>query len=170
MNTMNYAYFRPAWSPFTVLAMVLGFLVFWPIGLAVLAYVLWGERFGWSPDRAERWVNKQKQWAGWCNTNTNQSSNNNNGFRRGFGFGAGPGNSGNAAFDAYREEQLKRLDEERRKLDEEINEFQDYLRNLHMARDREEFDRFMRDRQTRQNNGGTSVQNGDNQNGNPPVL
>jgi hypothetical protein len=169
MNTMNYAYFRPAWSPFTVLAMVLGFLVFWPIGLAVLAYVLWGERFGWSPDRAERWVNKQKQWAGWCNTD--HSSSNNNGFRRGFGFGSGSGsNSGNAAFDAYREEQLKRLDEERRKLDEEINEFQDYLRNLHMARDREEFDRFMRDRQTRQNNGGTNVQNGDNQNGNPPVL
>jgi hypothetical protein len=142
MNNMNYAYFRPAWSPFTVLAMVLGFMLFWPLGLAVLAYVLWGERFGWSGDRAERWVNRQKEWAGRCR---------NHSFRRDTGFGSG---SGNAAFDAYREEQLKRLDEERRRLDEEVEQFHDYLRNLHMARDREEFDRFMRDRQSRQTGSG----------------
>ncbi len=67
---------------------------------------------------------------------------------RPFGFGRGP-SSGNAAFDDYRTDQLKRLDEERRRLDNEINEFHDYLRNLNMARDREEFDRFMRDRQNR---------------------
>ena len=153
---MNTAVIKPEWSPLTIVLMLLGFVVFWPLGLAVLAYILWGQRFSGPADRAERWINRQKQWAGRC------------GSRHGF---AGQGfSSGNAAFDAYREEQLKRLDEERRKLDEEINEFQDYLRNLHMARDREEFDRFMRDRQTRQNNGGTNVQNGDNQNGNPPVL
>ncbi|MDR3474225.1 MAG: DUF2852 domain-containing protein [Devosia sp.] len=139
---MNTAVFRPEWSPITVIAMVLGFIVFWPLGLAVLAYVLWGERFGWSPDRAERWVNRQKQWAGRCRGHS---------FRRDAGFGSA---SGNAAFDAYREEQLKRLDEERRRLDDEVEQFHDYLRNLHMARDREEFDRFMRDRQGRQTNGG----------------
>jgi len=134
---MNAALFRPQWSPITVLAMILGFIVFWPLGLAVLAYILWGERFGWSPDRAERWVNRQKQWAGsWCRGNES-------GFRRGFGWSS----SGNAAFDQYREEQLRRLDEERRRLDEEVHEFHEYLRNLHMARDREEFDRFMRERQ-----------------------
>jgi hypothetical protein len=157
MNTMNASYFRPEWSPFTVLAMVLGFIVFWPIGLAVLAYVLWGERFGFAGNgggnRAERWANRQKQWAGWCQ---NQKSN-----QQGHGFNRGSA-TGNAAFDAYRDEQLKRLDEERRKLDEEIEQFHDYLRNLHMARDREEFDRYMRDRQNRQpsgdnNNGGATV-------------
>jgi hypothetical protein len=122
--------------------MVLGFMVFWPVGLAVLAYILWGERFGWSTGGAERWVNRQKQWAGsWCNTNRADDS-------RFASWGKGAA-SGNAAFDAYREEQLKRLDEERRRLDEEVNEFQDYVRNLHMARDREEFDRFMRERQNR---------------------
>ncbi|HVX81679.1 MAG: DUF2852 domain-containing protein [Devosia sp.] len=144
MNNVNYAYFRPGWTPFTVLAMVLGFMVFWPLGLAVLAYILWGERFGWSSDTRDRWINKQKQWASWCQNSQS---------RRGSGFsswGQGP-TSGNAAFDAYREEQLKRLDEERRRLDEEVHEFHEYLRNLHMARDREEFDRFMRDRQSRQN-------------------
>lgn len=153
---MNAAMFRPQWSPITVLAMILGFIVFWPLGLAVLAYILWGERFGWSPDRAERWVNRQKQWAGgWCQGNAS-------GFRHGFG---GMSRSGNAAFDAYREDQLRRLDEERRKLDDEVHEFHEYLRNLHMARDREEFDRFMRDRQSHKN-----VQNGDNQNNNPTSV
>jgi len=151
----NYAYFRPGWSPITVLAMVLGFVVFWPLGLAVLAYILWGERFGWSPANAERWVNRQKQWSGRCQNG--QSRRHSHGFAA---WGNGP-TSGNAAFDAYREEQLKRLEEERRKLDEEVTDFQDYMRNLHMARDREEFDRFIRERQTRQNNGG--------QNDNPPT-
>lgn len=140
------AYFRPEWSPFTVLAMVLGFIVFWPLGLAVLAYVLWGERFGWTGERAERWVNKQKAWGGWCQPNQNHRASTG----RGFGFSQSGPATGNAAFDAYRDEQLKRLDEERRKLDQEIEEFHDYLKNLRMARDREEFDRFMRDRQNRQ--------------------
>jgi hypothetical protein len=155
---MNTTYFRPEWSPFSVLAMVLGFLIFWPLGLAVLAYVLWGQRFGFAGDRAERWVNRQKQWAGWCNSNTNQRA---GGQGRGnsFSFGNGP-STGNAAFDDYRTEQLKRLDEERRRLDGEIHEFHDYLRNLNMARDREEFDRFMRDRQSR-----TPSTTGDNKSG-----
>ena len=56
--------------------------------------------------------------------------------------------TGNAAFDEYRAEQLRRLDEERRRLDEDIREFHDYLKNLRMARDRDEFDRFMRERNT----------------------
>ncbi|HTJ57969.1 MAG TPA: DUF2852 domain-containing protein [Devosiaceae bacterium] len=148
--------FRPQWSPITVLAMILGFIVFWPLGLAVLAYILWGERFGWSPDRAERWVDRQKERAqGWCQSN-------HDGFRRGSSWTS---RSGNAAFDEYREEQLKRLDEERRRLDEEVHEFHDYLRNLHMARDREEFDRFMRERSSHKD-----VQNGGDQTDNPTSV
>jgi hypothetical protein len=146
---MNTAYFRPEWSPFTVLAMVLGFIVFWPLGLAVLAYVLWGERFGFGAGRAERWINRQKAWAGWCQNGQQQAHDRANDRANTFGFGRGP-SSGNAAFDDYRADQLRRLDEERRKLDEEVHEFHDYLRNLNMAKDREEFDRFMRDRQSRQ--------------------
>jgi uncharacterized damage-inducible protein DinB len=56
------------------------------------------------------------------------------------------GKSGNAAFDAYREETLRRLDEERRKLDEERREFEDFMEELRQARDREEFERFMAER------------------------
>ena len=149
---MNTAVIKPEWSPLTIVLMLLGFVVFWPLGLAVLAYILWGQRFSGSADRAERWVNRQKQWAGRC------------GSRHGF---AGHGfSSGNAAFDAYREEQLKRLDEERRKLDDEVEAFHEHMRNLRMARDREEFDRYMRDRQN------VRPANGDqnNQGGNPNVY
>ena len=35
---------RPAW----LVLMVLGFIVFWPIGLAVLAYIIWSGRMGCS--------------------------------------------------------------------------------------------------------------------------
>ena len=132
---MNTAIIKPQWSPLTIALMVLGFIVFWPLGLAMLAYILWGEKFGGSAERAEQWVSKQKAWC--------------NGSRRGHGFSR----SGNVAFDQYREEQLRRLEEERRRLDEEINEFQDYMRNLRMARDREEFDRFMRERNVPRPNG-----------------
>jgi hypothetical protein len=126
---MHTAIVKPEWSPVTIALMVLGFIVFWPLGLAMLAYILWGEYFGGSSEKAESWVRKQKDWA------RNRRHRHGNWQM-----------SGNAAFDDYRSEQLKRLEEERRRLDEEVREFQDYMHNLRKARDREEFDRFMRDR------------------------
>lgn len=50
--------------------------------------------------------------------------------------------SGNVAFDEYREETLRKLDEEQR-------EFHDYLDRLRSAKDRAEFDQFMRERGNR---------------------
>ena len=136
---MSTSIIKPEWSFITIALMVLGFVLWWPLGLAVLAYILWGERFGGSSDKAERWIHKQKgEW------------NCRKGRRR------GRHSSGNAAFDDYREEQLKRLEEERRRLDEEINQFQGFVHNLRMARDREEFDRFMRDRGENQSEPGYS--------------
>lgn len=132
---MSTALIKPEWSPLTIILMVLGFILFWPLGLAMLAYILWGEKFGGSREKAERFMNRQKDWF--------------DRQRRSYrGYGAGP-TSGNAAFDDYREQQLKRLDEERRRLDDEVREFHDYMDNLKKARDREEFDRFMRERRAR---------------------
>lgn len=54
--------------------------------------------------------------------------------------------TGNVAFDDYREAELKRLEEERAKLDEMRAEFDNFLRELRRARDQEEFDRFMANR------------------------
>jgi Protein of unknown function (DUF2852) len=53
-----------------------------------------------------------------------------------------PASSGNVAFDEYREETLRRLDEEQR-------EFRDFLDKLRAAKDRSEFDQFMADRRSR---------------------
>ena len=39
------ALLRPDWTPATVALMVLGFMVFWPLGLAMLAYIVFGDRF-----------------------------------------------------------------------------------------------------------------------------
>ena len=50
--------------------------------------------------------------------------------------------SGNRAFDEYREETLRRLEEEQR-------EFRDFLVRLRMAKDKAEFDQFMAERHTR---------------------
>ena len=54
--------------------------------------------------------------------------------------------SGNTAFDAWREGELARIEEERRKLEAAEREFTDYMESLRQAKDREEFERFMRER------------------------
>jgi hypothetical protein len=50
--------------------------------------------------------------------------------------------SGNRAFDDYRAETLRRLEDEQR-------EFKEFLKRLRVARDRAEFDQFMNDRHNR---------------------
>lgn len=141
---MNTAIIKPQWGFVTIALMVLGFIIWWPLGLAMLAYIIWGENFGGSAEKAQNFVNRQRNWAReHCGPNGRH--------RHGFSH-----SSGNAAFDDYRAEQLKRLDEERRRLDEEIAEFHEYMRNLRMARDREEFDRFMHDRRGNRSNYGES--------------
>ena len=54
----------------------------------------------------------------------------------------GPSASGNRAFDDYRTDTLKRLEDEQR-------EFKDFLERLRFAKDRAEFDQFMADRRDR---------------------
>ena len=56
--------------------------------------------------------------------------------------GRRPPSSGNRAFDDYRSETLKRLEDEQR-------EFKDFLERLRFAKDREEFERFMAERRER---------------------
>ncbi len=50
--------------------------------------------------------------------------------------------SGNRAFDEYRAETLRRLEEEQK-------EFVDYLERLRQAKDKSEFDQFMAERRRR---------------------
>jgi hypothetical protein len=120
---------RPAW----IALMVIGFIVFWPIGLAILAYLIWSGRMGcgrhgdmqdWRERAAARWERRMQAWGG----------------------PPGLRPSGNRAFDEYREEALRRLEEE-------ANEFREFLGRLRMAKDRAEFDEFMRERRSREASG-----------------
>lgn len=45
---------RGVWTPLSVGLMVLGFVVFWPIGLAVLAYNIWAQ-----PGDFRRWTDRR---------------------------------------------------------------------------------------------------------------
>ncbi len=127
----NSALIRPAWTPATIALMVLGFIFFWPLGLAMLAYIIWGDRLG----DFKRSVNDK--------TDSMFSSFRNCGKSESFGFG---GTTGNAAFDDWRREELDRLAEERRRLEEARADFEAYATELRRARDKEEFDRFMNER------------------------
>jgi len=106
-------YGKPAW----IAAMILGFIVWWPVGLGVLAYLIWSGRMG---------CGNKKAWSEYFSDEARR-------FRSGFGA------TGNHAFDDYREATLKRLEEE-------ANEFQGFLKRLRHAKDKAEFDQFMAER------------------------
>jgi len=133
---------KPAW----IVLIVLGFMVFWPLGLAILAFTIWSGRMGcgyyggrdhWQHkmDRLQRrmdWMRSKMAGAGgpWGGSAWSGSP-----------WGGAP-SSGNRAFDEYRMETLKRLEEEQR-------EFKEFLERLRFAKDKTEFDAFMAERRNR---------------------
>lgn len=109
----------PAW----IALMVIGFIVFWPIGLAILAYIIWSGRMGCGRRQRGEWREQR--------------------FKEKFGKWMGPTgpqySTGNRAFDEYRTDTLRRLEEEAR-------DFEGFLGRLRMAKDKAEFDEFMNQR------------------------
>ena len=122
------AIIRPAWTPATIALMIIGFMIFWPLGLAMLAYILWGDRLDEFKGEVNRATDRFT-----CNWGRNSA-------RQGWG------PTGNVAFDDWRKAEMERLEEERRKLDEMRADFDEYLRELRRARDEEEFQAFMKAR------------------------
>lgn len=95
-----------------IAAMVLGFIFFWPVGLALLAYMIWSKRMFNSSCSGSRRLSPK--------FTTMRSS-------------------GNSAFDAYKTETLRRLEEEQ-------ENFEAFLKRLRDAKDQAEFDQFMDER------------------------
>jgi hypothetical protein len=120
-------YGKGAWIALTVL----GFCVFWPLGLATLVFLMAsGRTRAWKQERRGRWYNTEAGSAG-C------------GWGGGWGGrGSRTSSSGNVAFDEYRRETLRRLEEEQR-------EFTEYLDRLRAAKDKQEFEQFMAERRER---------------------
>ncbi|WP_018261749.1 DUF2852 domain-containing protein [Methylobacterium sp. WSM2598] len=102
-------------------AIVLGFIYVWPVAAA---YVVW-KLMGYPA------LDELKSFA---------ERNLRGGFVRREAFRQGTGNS---AFEEYRRRELDRLEEERRRLEEESRAFTDFVEELKRARDREQFDAFM---------------------------
>lgn len=122
---------RSRWSPWEIGAMVAGFVVFWPLGLLAL-FLKWknGEMWRGASDAKAPWANfKKPDFQAWKSATS-------------YGFSG----SGNEAFDDYKREQYKRLDEERRKLEEEQKAFREFVEKVRRAKDQDEFDRFMTER------------------------
>lgn len=91
--------------------MILGFVFFWPLGLALLFYMIWSDRMF---------------------SKSHSCSRSKSFYRR-------DASSGNAAFDAYKADTLRRLEEEQQ-------QFEAFMNRLRAAKDQSEFDEFMKDR------------------------
>jgi len=141
------AFIRPAFTPITIALMILGFMIFWPLGLAMLAYILWGDRLeAYRGEIREATDKFSAKWGRECGGRHKQWNR--------------AARTGNVAFDEWREAELKRIEEERRKLDEMRAEFDAHLRELRRARDREEFEAFMAARHKRDGEGGKNGNGG----------
>lgn len=115
-----------------IAVVVVGFWLAWPIGLAVLAFLAGSGRLREMRQTAPgTWFNlgtQDNRWnAGWKGKWSRPQAS----------------TSGNKAFDDYRDETLRRLEDEER-------EFQAFLDRLRKARDKSEFDTFMAERRNRQ--------------------
>jgi hypothetical protein len=135
---------RGAW----IALVVLGFILWWPVGLAMLGIAAFG-RYRHGGCGPGRWYNASGAPPG-ANGPSGQTGGPWNSNGNGGGWGCRPRRdrsaapqSGNRAFDEYRAETLKRLEEEQR-------EFFDYLERLRQARDKSEFDSFMAERRNHQ--------------------
>jgi Protein of unknown function (DUF2852) len=117
---------------------VLGFWAFWPLGLAILAFTIWSGRMGCGfHGGSARWQQKMEHMQSKMDWMRSRMSG-----ETGPGWCGGPRSSGNRAFDDYRVETLRRLEEEQR-------EFRDFLDRLRAAKDKAEFDQFMAERRNR---------------------
>lgn len=105
---------RGAW----IATMVLGFVFVWPVGLALLAYMTYANKWSKSMFRSKS-----------CSSRRDGLSGRTVAWR----------SSGNSAFDAYKADTLRRLEEEQ-------GAFESFLQRLREAKDKQEFDSFMEDR------------------------
>ena len=132
---------KPAWIGLTAAS----FVLFWPLGLLLLGFLIgsgrmacrthgstnrWQRRMERMQRRTEQMRSAAERWSS-CS-----------GYRP---------SSGNRAFDEYRAETLRRLEEEQR-------DFRAFLDRLRHAKDKAEFDQFMAERRQRPEGSGAQPQ------------
>ncbi|MBV1705088.1 MAG: DUF2852 domain-containing protein [Hyphomicrobiales bacterium] len=121
-------------GPVLVGLAVLGLFFYWPLGIVVALLALWSAKMScgfhhhddqhwgrWQERMASRRARWEERMARHCERHRQSHS------------------SGNRAFDAYRDETLRRLEDEER-------EFREFLDRLRFAKDKAEFDDFLANR------------------------
>jgi hypothetical protein len=121
-------------GPALIGMMVLGFIFCWPVGFAALALTIWSAKMicghrGHDGRVGERW--QERMMARRARWEQKFAEHHERHHQR-----AG---SGNRAFDEYRAETLRRLEDEEK-------EFKDFLNHLRFAKDKAEFDDFLANR------------------------
>jgi hypothetical protein len=120
---------KPAWIGLTIVS----FILFWPLGLVVLGYLIGSGRMAcWAHGGGERWQRRMERMQERMERMQAAAERWGGGRRY-------RGRSGNRAFDEYRAETIRRLEEEQR-------EFMEFLDRLRHAKDKAEFDQFMAER------------------------
>jgi len=126
---------KPAWIGLTVLS----FFLWCPLGLVVLGFLIGSGRMAcWAEGAGPRWQRRMERMQ--------RRMSRMQGAAERWGCGGSQTNyraaTGNRAFDEYRAETLRRLEEEQR-------EFMEFLDRLRHAKDKAEFDEFMAERHRR---------------------
>jgi hypothetical protein len=128
---------RPAW----IALMILGFVTWWPLGLAMLAFIIGSGRMScWNHHGTDHWQRKMARMQDkmdWMRGKTSSGAGSGESW-----WGPNPRGSGNRAFDEYRADTLRRMEEEQK-------EFASFLDRLRDAKDKAEFDQFMSERRNR---------------------
>ena len=158
-----------------LLLIVLAFIAWWPLGLLVLAFMIgtgrmayamgcwnhhcndfrwhdgmsrWQSKMEWMQDR---WQSKMERLQGKMDRLRSRMEDPRGGRDSARPSWGSPRSSGNRAFDDYREQTLRRLEEEQR-------EFREFLERLRFAKDREQFDQFMTERRNQPRDEGSQPQ------------
>lgn len=112
---------RGKWSCFNTFAMVLGFVLFWPIGLAILFWILTGHNVRDLPQAIQT---KWRSFSGKHHGNTASGSD-------------------NVVFNEYQQTQWDRIDEIRTEIHERDKRFGDFRKDAKRRADEQEFRDFM---------------------------
>lgn len=129
---------RPA-GGLMIAAIVVGFIVAWPIGLALLAWAIWHREItSWWQRQADKLPSGRREAA--------------TGFQ-----GFMSKRPSNAALAAYLDREQQRLREEQAKLDELVREFEAFKAAEREAIDRQDFEAFLKSQAARDDKPGNEA-------------
>lgn len=135
-NNLNGSTYGWRWKPVDLVVLAVAFVVWWPLGIAVLGWKLWNDRQA-EPQDLGQWIQtgaaKVQQSVETLFASVGGATM------------SGPEVTGNAAFDAHVREDWARIEADRRRLQDEIAAFRTFLAS-EVSGDADAYERFRRSR------------------------